>query len=561
MRRRYAAVCAAAAAAALCAVLASGASAAARPSAVAGAVSAISGGAWGKAEEVPGTAALNVRGNATVQSVSCAAARSCTAAGYYNDASGQHAFVVTEKGGRWGKAEAVPGLAALNPDGMEWIGSVSCASAGNCAVGGSYVHHQLGAYGQAFVVRQVRGRWGTAELVPGLAALGARGAFISEVSCGSPGNCAAGGQYGTGSGSYPFVVSEAHGRWGAAQEVPGTAGLNNGGDAQVSSVSCASAGNCAADGTYTDSSSHFQAFVVNETKGTWGAAQEVPGTAGLNKGGDAQAGSLSCASAGNCAADGTYVDSSGHQQPFVVSERNRAWGRAEELPGTMALNKAGIAQVSSLSCPSAGNCAAVGGYGPSQGPNRVLVASEAGGRWGRAMQLPGTPVADSIPYPSVSCSSAGYCVAAGAGFVTTETSGRWGLAEKVPGMAALSSRGGADLSSISCAPAGTCSAGGAYTKGTAVQAFVVSYTSRPVVTALSPARGRPHGGTVVTIRGRYFTGTTRVLFGKNPGTHLKVANAGELKVTAPAGTGTVTVTVTTPGGKSAATATTRYHYT
>jgi hypothetical protein len=30
--------------------------------------------------------------------------------------------------------------------------------------------------------------------------------------------------------------------------------------------------------------------------------------------------SLSCPSAGNCSAGGTYLDGSGHQQAFVVSE-------------------------------------------------------------------------------------------------------------------------------------------------------------------------------------------------------------------------------------------------
>jgi hypothetical protein len=272
---------------------------------------------------------------------------------------------------------------------------------------------------------------------------------------------------------------------------------------------------------------------------------------------------VSCPSAGNCAASGTYTDDFGHQQPFVVSERNGAWGRAEELPGTAALNKTGNAQVSSLSCPSAGNCAAVGAYGSNLTSYRVLVASQAGGRWGRAKQIPGASVLDggSLAFPSVSCSFAGNCVAGGAGFVVTETNGRWSRAEKMPGMAALSKGEGAGVNSTSCAPAGTCSAGGEYVNGPALQAFVVSYTSRPVVAALSPARGRARGGTVVTIRGRYLTGTTRVWFGKKPGTHLRVVNAGKLRVTAPAGTGTVTVTVTTPGGKSAATATTRYHYT
>ena len=75
-------------------------------------------------------------------------------------------------------------------------------------------------------------------------------------------------------------------------------------------MSCASAGNCSAGGYYTDSSGHQQAFVVSEVNGTWRNAMEVPGTAALNKGGDAQVTSVSCASAGNCSAGGCYVDGS-----------------------------------------------------------------------------------------------------------------------------------------------------------------------------------------------------------------------------------------------------------
>ena len=109
--------------------------------------------------------------------------------------------------------------------------------------------------------------------------------------------------------------------WGTAQGVPGTAALNRGGSAGTDSVSCASAGNCSGGGLYFDSSGHEQAFVVSQVSGTWGTALEVPGTAALNRGGNAVIGSVSCAAAGNCSAGGSYEDSSGHEQAFVVSER------------------------------------------------------------------------------------------------------------------------------------------------------------------------------------------------------------------------------------------------
>jgi len=43
--------------------------------------------------------------------------------------------------------------------------------------------------------------------------------------------------------------------------------------------------------------------------GTWRTAIEVPGLGPLNAGGDAELPSVSCGSAGNCAAGGTYLDS------------------------------------------------------------------------------------------------------------------------------------------------------------------------------------------------------------------------------------------------------------
>jgi hypothetical protein len=87
------------------------------------------------------------------------------------------------------------------------------------------------------------------------------------------------------------------GTWGTAQEVPGAATLNHG-DAEVETLSCAAVGNCSGGGYYTDGHGLLQAFVVGETNGSWGTAQEVPGTAALNKGQLAEVNSLSCAAPG-----------------------------------------------------------------------------------------------------------------------------------------------------------------------------------------------------------------------------------------------------------------------
>src|SRR5215831_11423930 len=152
----------------------------------------------------------------------------------------------------------------------------------------------------------------------------------------------------------------AAGSWGRAIGVPGLGALNKGGFAGVNSVSCASAGSCGAGGLYRDGHGHGQGFVAVERNGRWGRAVEVPGLGALNKGGHAQVWSVSCSLRRNCAAGGFYRDGGGHLQGFVVSERNGVWGRAIEVPGLGSLNAGGTAEVASVSCGSAGNCAAGG---------------------------------------------------------------------------------------------------------------------------------------------------------------------------------------------------------
>src|SRR5215469_5245066 len=321
------------------------------------------GGTWGNAMEV--AAGLNQGGEAQLNSVSCASAGNCSAGGYYTNSGEQiQAFVISQKNGVWGRAEEVPGSAALNQGkfaDME-INSVSCASAGNCSAGGFYTDRRSRL--QAFVVNETHGTWGNAEQVPGSGALNTGGeATVLSLSCGSPGNCSAGGDYTTNrkaAHQQAFVVSERNGHWGTAKQV--AARLNTGAFAQVFSVSCASAGNCSAGGSYFDSSAHHQAFVVDQTQGRWGAAKEVPGSAALNQGGFAQISSVSCASAGNCSAGGFYFTKRPREHALVVTERHGIWGTARTLPGSVALNGGSNTEVDSVSCAALGNCAVAGYY-------------------------------------------------------------------------------------------------------------------------------------------------------------------------------------------------------
>jgi len=285
--------------------------------------------------------------------------------------------VASEVNGTWHTAIEVPGTAALNSGGEAVVSSVSCAAAGNCGAGGYYLDGA--GHAQAFVASDVNGTWHTAIEVPGTAALNHKYAQVYSVSCPSAGNCSAGGVYTDSSRRHQtFAVSEVNGTWHTAIEVPGTAALNQGGNAGVGvgSVSCASAGNCALGGFYTDSVGAGQAFVASEVNGTWHTAIEVPGTATLNQRAGAGVRSVSCATAGNCAAVGGYLDISGHGQVFAASEVNGTWHAAIEVPGTAALNQGGRAVVFSVSCAAAGNCAAGGFYTDSSRHEQAFVVNE-----------------------------------------------------------------------------------------------------------------------------------------------------------------------------------------
>jgi hypothetical protein len=335
-------------------------------------------GTWGNAIKVPGFDALTTHGAAGSRLVSCGSAGNCAGAGsYLTDSFGSQAFVVSETNGTWGNAVKVPGLGSLHAGGAA-IAAVSCATAGNCVAGGNY--RDNGGHRQALVVSQVNGTWRKAIEVPGSRTLNQGGfARVHSVSCPSAGNCVAGGIYRDSAGhTQAFVVRKVNGIWRRAFEVPGSGTANQGGFASVDSVSCATVGNCVVAGYYYDRALRAQVFVASQTNGTW--SQAIPVSFSLNPfhRGTARSNALvSCATAGNCAVGLTFTDDIGLQQVFVASETDGDWGLADEIPGLATLNAGGNASIASVSCGSAGNCAVVGTYTDAASHTQAFVVSQA----------------------------------------------------------------------------------------------------------------------------------------------------------------------------------------
>src|SRR5262249_61394014 len=113
-------------------------------------------------------------------------------------------------------------------------------------------------------------------------------------------------------------AEEGNGVWGRAKGVRGIAALGHG--VSVNSISCPSAGFCAAGGTYSDVHGHLQAFVTNERNGVWGKPKKVTGTwTAFSRSHYVDLTQSSCASPGVCAAGGTH-----HEVPTPPSQPHRA---------------------------------------------------------------------------------------------------------------------------------------------------------------------------------------------------------------------------------------------
>jgi hypothetical protein len=381
-------------------------------------------GQWGRATVLPGIPASADGG---MDSVSCAPGE-CVAGGTYNDGSDGanrfHVFVTSERNGKWSRLTTLftGKLAASGVD-------LSCPAAGSCAAGDGL---------PLFVANESKGHWDKPIQFPTKAKFGGVG-----VTCTSSGNCLA--YFNT------FVATERNGRWGKPAAIPGLAKLGTAG-AAITSITCPTAGNCAAGGVYFPDSNTTEVFVASERNGRWGKATQLPGFAALNTEGGGRLAEVTCLSAGNCVAGGSYAATAdffgGADEPFVASERNGHWGKAIEVPGIPAPSSAicepdsdscVAGEVFAISCSRAVSTCIAGGWYDTKAINgeAALVTSYKNGHWSKVIQIPGLAFPDSSQVNSVSCTSAGICVAVGNGqgggaaFLTFEKGGTWSQAQPI----------------------------------------------------------------------------------------------------------------------------------
>jgi hypothetical protein len=142
-------------------------------------------------------------------------------------------------------------------------------------------------------------------------------------------------------------------------------------------------------------------------------------TAPILRGGELS--SVSCTSIGNCVAVGQYNanDNPNSKLAMVVTQAGGVWGQPSELtpPADAETWSTTTISFSAVTCPSAGNCVAVGEYpevprdGLGEATGQAMVATESAGVWSQASQFVRLPADTSLT--SVACTSVGNCVAVG----------------------------------------------------------------------------------------------------------------------------------------------------
>jgi hypothetical protein len=385
---------------------------------------------------VPGT------GGTGPTSLACRAAGRCEAVGIGGE---NHLVHLTENGRKWSIGELpLPANAAPidPPTGPFPRVTLSCAGAGDCTAVGSYFAADHTTH--AVLYAESNGTWGAptdvplppdaSTIFPPPDGVVFTGGGLNLVSCPSAGNCSAVGGYTRipNGGVYPWVFDETGGVWapaGVGLQLPAGASTvidDRAGGASpfmgFSGLSCPSAGNCTAIGGYVESQPDFQGVIFTEHDGVWSNGVKAPAPAGAAHYNDPMElinplNAVSCATANDCAAVGSFLKGNSQtQHGLLLAEHQGKW-KATAISPPRGANARGGVYLTSVSCPSAGNCVAVGYYA-AHGKTHGLVVRERGGKWLRAVNaaLPkgAAPASKSHTFlNSVTCPSKSACEVGG----------------------------------------------------------------------------------------------------------------------------------------------------
>ena len=425
--------------------------------------------------------------------LACPTTTDCVAAGTYATTSGViRGLITSETQGHWSsRAIPLPSNAAGAPGVTPY--QVACATAGNCAIVGSYQDTQGDTL--PFAARESGGVWSAAALSLPADALGAgQNGQARAVACPTAATCVVVGTYLSAAANAPaeaFVETSTASGWSAAQTVTLPAGAAGMPGAMVNQIACTGAGTCLASGVYLDQDNVQHVFTVTETGGRWATATTLTPPANASLYAHVTVGGVACV-ASACTVIGTYLDHAGHVEPFAATEAGGTWSPAVELalPAGAAANPRTLDYgYVGLACPAVGSCVTGGQYVDARGRYQGFLVSQAGGTWGRAVTMPLPAGATSAGHNggvvAFTCIRAGECRAGAAyldaqghyqAMVVSLTQGAWrtGTPLTLPGGAGTVGVDGG-VYALVCRSNGVCTAAGSYqSSATAYQGFIAT---------------------------------------------------------------------------------------
>jgi hypothetical protein len=321
--------------------------------------------------------------------VSCASSAACEAVGSYVTAGGIVVPLVLGYDGTTWSAQQTPTMT----DTTSSLAAVSCSSRGACTAVGSDA-------GGVLVVREGAGGWSMQNapnpdgaIGPSITAPG-----LTAVSCPTANECVAVGSYTTPGGSTAAFAELWNGTSWSLQPTPKT---DSDTSTSLSAITCPSPAKCVAAGTQTvglsaPMSATTSTLTEQWTGSRWKYQSVQPDTPGDGSGAEDAVDTLvgiSCSSSSHCTAVGLASEDSGCNRCGTLAERfnGHRW-TLQRHTQTDSLQ--------SVSCPAVKLCVAVGG-----------AAAQV---WnGRAWKLRRIPAARGGGLTGVSCPTRKLCVAVG----------------------------------------------------------------------------------------------------------------------------------------------------
>jgi hypothetical protein len=272
---------------------------------------------------------------------------------------------------------------------------------------------------------------------------------LSSVACASAKDCLAVGEAVTTSGSVQSISALWNGTTWTQKTTPDPASALS---SSLSGVSCVSATDCFAVGTYANSTTSLT--LIELWNGTTWAIKSTPNPAGAS----ASLAAVSCFSSTSCNAVGSQTSSSsGLGTTLAETLKGTTWTLVASANGKNITNS-----LVSLSCKSSASCVAVGDVDTSSFANNSLAETFNGTSWTLSNAV--TPAGDNAILTGVACTSTSSCVAVGSfgqfeaeGMALIESwNGKTWTQETAPGGASTTY----DLAAIACSAAAACIAVG-----------------------------------------------------------------------------------------------------